>query len=64
MPKILIVVDNTLFSGRVVGPGARDTDAEGVRAFNALVRDDPRVEMSPIPMADGIAPIRKRRVTA
>ncbi|MBA6432929.1 O-methyltransferase [Streptomyces sp. GMR22] len=60
----LIVVDNTLFFGRVVDPEARDADTEGVRAFNALVRDDPRVEMSLIPMADGITLIRKRRVTA
>ncbi|MGW7695186.1 O-methyltransferase [Streptomyces asiaticus] len=60
----LIVVDNTLFFGRVVDPEAQDADTEGVRAFNALVRDDPRVEMSLIPMADGITLIRKRRVTA
>ncbi|WP_263408033.1 hypothetical protein [Streptomyces sp. 5-10] len=29
-----------------------------------MVRDDARVEMSLIPMADGISLIRKRRLTA
>ncbi|MEU3754680.1 class I SAM-dependent methyltransferase [Streptomyces olivoreticuli] len=57
----LIVVDNTLFFGKVVDPGAQDPDTTAIRAFNTLVRDDPRVEMSLIPMADGMTLIRKRR---
>ncbi|MFI0820391.1 O-methyltransferase [Streptomyces sp. NPDC021098] len=55
----LIVVDNTLFFGKVVDPDARDPDTAAIRAFNALVRDDARVEMSLVPMADGITLIRK-----
>ncbi len=57
----LIVVDNTLFFGRVADPDAQDADTTAIRAFNTLVRDDPRVDMSLIPMADGITLIRKRR---
>ncbi|SEB65049.1 O-methyltransferase [Streptomyces melanosporofaciens] len=56
----LIVVDNTLFFGKVVDPEAQDVDTAGIRAFNKLVHDDPRVEMSLVPMADGITLIRKK----
>ncbi|MGC9501136.1 class I SAM-dependent methyltransferase [Streptomyces sp. WG7] len=57
----LIVVDNTLFFGRVADPDAQDADTAAIRAFNILVRDDPRVEMSLVPMADGITLIRKKQ---
>ncbi|MGW7002982.1 O-methyltransferase [Streptomyces sp. NPDC054933] len=57
----LIVVDNTLFFGKVVDPDAQDPDTTAIRAFNTLVRDDPRVEMSLVPMADGMTLIRKKQ---
>ncbi|MRH92295.1 SAM-dependent methyltransferase [Nocardia sp. SYP-A9097] len=50
----LIVVDNTLFFGRVADPGAQDADTQGVRELNALLRSDDRVEISMLTMADGI----------
>ncbi|MCA2217195.1 O-methyltransferase [Jidongwangia harbinensis] len=56
----LIAVDNTLFFGRVIDPAADDADTAGVRDFNLLVRDDPAVDVSLIPMADGITLIRKK----
>jgi O-methyltransferase len=60
----LIAADNTLFFGRVVDPTAQDPDTVGIRAFNIFVRDDPRVDMSLVPMADGITLIRKKRGTS
>ncbi|MGC5346841.1 O-methyltransferase [Streptomyces sp. DT24] len=59
-PGGLIVVDNTLFFGRVVDPTASDADTAGVRELNALLRDDDRVEISMLPMADGITLARRR----
>lgn len=58
-PDGLIVVDNTLFFGRVTDPEAQDPDTVAIREFNRFVRDDPRVEISLLPMADGITLIRK-----
>ncbi|QMU77439.1 SAM-dependent methyltransferase [Streptacidiphilus sp. PB12-B1b] len=55
----LIVVDNTLFFGRVADPAAQDADTLGVRALNSALRDDPRVELSLLVMADGITLARK-----
>jgi O-methyltransferase len=56
----LIVIDNTLFFGRVADPTARDPDTVAIREFNERLRDDPRVDISLLPMADGIALIRKK----
>ncbi|WP_405639103.1 class I SAM-dependent methyltransferase [Streptomyces uncialis] len=56
----LIVVDNTLFFGRVADPAAVDPDTAGVRALNRVLHQDPRVELSLLTMADGITLARKR----
>ncbi|MEV7046522.1 class I SAM-dependent methyltransferase [Amycolatopsis sp. NPDC051061] len=50
----LMVLDNTLFFGRVADPSATDTDTVAVRELNELVHADERVEISLLPMADGI----------
>ncbi|CDR13828.1 O-methyltransferase [Streptomyces iranensis] len=59
-PGGLVVVDNTLFSGRVIDPLADDADTAGVREVNAMIRDDERVDVSMLPMADGITLVRRR----
>jgi O-methyltransferase len=56
----LIVVDNTLFFGRVTDPEATDPGAVAIREFNEALRDDPRVDISLLPLADGITLIRKK----
>lgn len=56
----LIVADNTLFLGRVADPQAQDADTEAIRTFNTQVHQDPRVDISLLPMADGITLIRKK----
>jgi O-methyltransferase len=60
----LIVVDNTLYFGRVIDPDAQDPDTVAIREFNSALRDDPRVDISLIAMADGITLIRKRRTVS
>lgn len=56
----LIVVDNTLFFGRVIDPAAQDRDTVAIREFNEFLRDDPRVDICLLPMVDGITLIRKK----
>lgn len=60
-PGGLIVLDNTLYFGRVVDPDARDADTEAIRALNAALRTDDRVELCLLPMADGITLARKTK---
>lgn len=59
-PGGLVAVDNTLWAGRVVDPADRDEDTEAIRAFNAHLRDDARVELSLVPIGDGLTLARKR----
>ncbi|MET9482283.1 class I SAM-dependent methyltransferase [Streptomyces sp. NPDC006638] len=59
-PGGLVVVDNTLFFGRVIDPLAVDADTAGVRELNARIRDDRRVDLCMLPMADGITLVRRR----
>ncbi|WP_439681319.1 class I SAM-dependent methyltransferase [Embleya sp. MST-111070] len=59
-PGGLLVLDNTLFFGRVVDPLAVDADTVGVREVNARIRDDRRVDICMLPVADGITLVRRR----
>ncbi|WP_089154408.1 O-methyltransferase [Micromonospora sp. NBS 11-29] len=58
-PGGLIVLDNSLYFGRVVDPEAKDPDTEAIRALNAALLTDERVELSLLVMADGITLLRK-----
>ncbi|MEY7972996.1 O-methyltransferase [Saccharomonospora xinjiangensis] len=56
----LIVLDNTLFFGRVIDPEIQDPDTVALRELNTFIRDDDRVEMALLPSADGITLARKK----
>lgn len=57
-PGGLLLVDNTLWSGRVLDP-QRESD-HAIVAFNDMVRRDERVETLILPIADGLTIARKR----
>lgn len=63
-PDGLAVVDNTLWSGRVVDhtdPGDEaDTATRALQAFNRRVVDDDRFETVLLPVFDGLTLLRKR----
>jgi O-methyltransferase len=59
-PGGLVVLDNTLFFGRVADPDARDPDTLAIRELNALLHSDDRIDLSVLVMADGITLARKR----
>lgn len=56
-PGGLIVVDNVLWSGRVLAP--QDVTDHEICAFNQLANQDPRVEVLMLPVRDGILLARK-----
>jgi predicted O-methyltransferase YrrM len=55
----LIAIDNTLWGGSVADPAKTDADTAAIRAFNAALHDDPRVELSLVPIGDGLTLARK-----
>lgn len=55
----LLLVDNTLWSGRVTDPDTDDETTTVIRAFNDKVAADPRVVSYILPIADGLTIARK-----
>ncbi len=50
----LVLIDNTLWGGRVADPTATDADTEGIRAVNQKAYTDPRVNSCLLPISDGL----------
>ncbi len=59
-PGGLILLDNTLWSGRVADPDNDEDDTRAIRAINDRVAADDRVEQVILPLADGLTLARVR----
>ncbi len=59
-PGGLIMVDNVLWSGRVADEREQDEDTMALREFNDKLHRDPRIDLSMIPLGDGVTLARKR----
>ena len=59
-PGGVVLVDNVLWSGNVIDPSDTSDDTEAIRALNAHVAADDRVEAVLLPIADGLTIARKR----
>lgn len=59
-PGGLVLVDNVLWMGRVADPTEQDPQTNAIRAFNAAVAADPRVDCVMLPVSDGLTLLRKR----
>ncbi len=55
----LIAIDNTLWSGKVAEP-SEDGDTRAVQALNSKLHRDGRVDISMLPIGDGLTLARKR----
>jgi len=56
----LIMIDNVLWSGAVADPAKTDRDTVALRALNAKLHRDERIDLSLLPIADGLTLARKR----
>ncbi len=56
----LLVVDNVLWSGRVMDPSVFDDDTVALREFNSRVMADDRVDVVMLSVGDGVSVVRRR----
>jgi predicted O-methyltransferase YrrM len=59
-PGGLIVIDNVLWSGKVVHRANGEADTEALQILNAKIHLDERVDMTLLPVSDGLTLARKR----
>jgi caffeoyl-CoA O-methyltransferase len=59
-PGGLIATDNTLWSGRVIDPANGEPSTVALRQFNERLHRDERVDLSLLPIGDGLTLARKR----
>jgi predicted O-methyltransferase YrrM len=59
-PGGLIAVDNTLWSGAVADPGDHEADTLALREFNEHLLADQRIDLSLLPIGDGLTLARRR----
>lgn len=59
-PGGLISFDNTLWDGKVADESERDEDTDALRALNLKLHTDDRIDLSLVPIGDGLTLCRKR----
>ncbi len=58
-PGGLMLIDNVLWGGAVVDEADRSEDTVALRALNAKLRDDARIDLCMLPVGDGLTLARK-----
>jgi len=56
----LMMIDNVLWGGDVADPTKTDADTSALRALNAKIRADTRIDFSMVPIGDGVTLVRKK----
>lgn len=59
-PGGLLMIDNVLWGGSVIDPKKNDDDTVAIRATNHFVFQDERIDISMVPIGDGLTLARKR----
>ena len=59
-PGGLIMIDNVLWGGSVADAATTDASTEAIRNLNAALHKDQRVDLSMLPIGDGLTLARKR----
>lgn len=54
-PGGLILIDNVLWDGKVLDESVQDKQTQSIRALNAKLVKDPRIDLSMVPIGDGLS---------
>lgn len=63
-PGGLIVVDNVFRAGEVIDRSITEAGTAAIRNLNERLHTDPRIELTMLPVSDGLTLVMKRRVAA
>lgn len=58
-PGGIIAIDNVFWDGSVIDPDVTDADTEAIRTLNRKLHRDTRVDISMVPIGDGLTLARK-----
>ena len=58
-PNGILAIDNALFHGKVIDPEDTSAQTNAIQALNLKIKSDKRVNISLLPIADGLFLIRK-----
>lgn len=59
-PGGLITIDNTLWNGELINPKRQDESTQVIRKLNQDLYEDARIDLSLLPIGDGLTVARKR----
>ena len=59
-PGGLIMIDNVLWGGAVLEPEPTDADTKAIQALNRRILEDARIDLSLVPIGDGLTLARKK----
>lgn len=59
-PGGILIIDNVLWSGKVIEENANDKSTKALRVFNQKCLEDSRVEKVMLPIRDGLLMLRKK----
>ena len=59
-PGGLMAIDNVLWHGQILNPDDHEPDTLAIRAFNTALHQDERIELSLLPVGDGVTLALKR----
>jgi predicted O-methyltransferase YrrM len=62
-PDGLLLVDNVLWSGKVIDETETGGQTREIRKLNDLIKSDDRVDVSMLPIADGLTLVRPKKST-